>query len=823
MALGRDGARKPQGGLFRAPWLYIISGLAIIAVSAMLLFGDSADTRDSEKAQAQAERLHNSLREPVVQLRNLLLSASVQGMAVEALKAEDGGESELDELRSILRQHVKAIETVRVLPPDILAIEVDEPGEDGYIVFDMILSAMADRVAPVQMAGSGEARQLTVAARLGNEQHPDGYVVVRAQPELVFDRFDSTMPEAGYLALEHSTGGNSPVKLIEFGKPPVGFAQVRQEVEGSMFRVVYPRFMEVSTMSKSQRLLLFIAGCLLLVFGVIRRRMTRHQSSDIDADPEALYRPATPAGIASADRDSRAAPKLEDPAAGAAVREPAAPAQANDGPQAPDIALADLPHELQQRPAPRSSNMKRIDQERNTVELSGGIFRAYDIRGIVGETLDAEVARQIGQAVGSLALDSLAVPVVVGRDGRDSGPDLVAGLVDGLRSTGCDVIDVGAVPTGVLYYACYELGKGSGVMVTGSHNPPDYNGFKVMIGGKTLFGDNIYGLFERIRSGNLRSGDGQVEKQEVLEKYRDRVAGDIQLKRPLKVVADCGNGIGGICAADVLRSIGAEVVPLFDEVDGTFPNHHPDPSEPENLKDLIESIRAMEGDIGVAFDGDADRLGVVTPDGKIVFPDRIMMLFAQEVLSRNPGATIIYDVKCTGHLDRIIRDAGGEPEMYKTGHSLIKNRMKDVGAPFAGEMSGHFFFKDRWYGFDCGIYSAARLLEILADDERTPQEVLDGLPDSVSTPELKVQMQEGENHVFIEAFQARADFEGARVSTIDGVRADYPWGWGLVRASNTTPVLVLRFDADDQASLEKVQAAFREQLLALNPALELPF
>ena len=295
------------------------------------------------------------------------------------------------------------------------------------------------------------------------------------------------------------------------------------------------------------------------------------------------------------------------------------------------------------------------------------------------------------------------------------------------------------------------------------------------------------------------------------------------MKRPLKVVADCGNGIGGISAGAVLSAIGADVMPLFDDVDGNFPNHHPDPSEPENLEDLIESVRLMGADIGVAFDGDADRLGVVTPSGQIVFPDRVMMLFAREVLSRNPGETIIYDVKCTGHLHEVIEDAGGVAEMWKTGHSLIKTRMKEIGAPFAGEMSGHFFFKDRWYGFDCGIYSAARLLEILAADERSPEDVFADLPNSVSTPELKVQLEEGENHAFVERFQETASFPGARVSTIDGVRADFEDGWGLVRASNTTPVLVLRFDADSEASLKRVQDAFREQLLAIKPDMELPF
>lgn len=792
--LARKNQRKRGGGMLSGPWPYIIGGFVIIVVSAALLFGDTANSRKSQKARAQGDRLHNSLREPVVQLRNLLMSETVQNQAKAVLSRGRGD----DALLMRLRHHVDEVDTVRVLAPDALLAGHESMGDDGFIVLDMIFSAWSDRVSPVQMVGQGERRKVAAAARLGDDGSPDGYIVVTADPELILARFNSTLPEAGYLALEHSTGGNSPIQLVALGSPPVGFTQQRLPIQGSMFQIVYPQVVAVSNISGNERLLLFLVGCLLLAWGVIRQRGGSGRSREITEDAERDH-----AGLANAED------LLEADEAAA---------------EAGHVALADLPHDLEQRPAPVTPPaISNATKETPNLELNSEIFRAYDIRGIVGETLDANIARQIGQAVGSLALDSLAGPVVVGRDGRDSGPALVAGLVEGILSTGCDVIDVGAVPTGVLYFACYELGKGTGVMVTGSHNPPDYNGFKVMVGGKTLFGDNIYGLHDRIRSGNLREGSGNASEQPILERYRERIAGDIQLKRPLKVVADCGNGIGGVCAADVLRAIGAEVVPMYDEVDGSFPNHHPDPSEPENLQDLIQSLKMMEGDIGVAFDGDADRLGVVMPDGRIIYADRVMMLYAQEILSRNPGATIIYDVKCTGHLDRIIRRAGGEPEMYKTGHSLMKNRMKEVGAPFAGEMSGHFFFQDRWYGFDCGIYSAARLLEILAADERSPLEIFAELPDSVSTPELKVHMAEGENHEFIEQFQRQAVFEGATISDIDGVRADFPYGWGLVRASNTTPVLVLRFDADDEASLERVKEAFRAQMLALRDDLELPF
>jgi phosphomannomutase/phosphoglucomutase len=429
----------------------------------------------------------------------------------------------------------------------------------------------------------------------------------------------------------------------------------------------------------------------------------------------------------------------------------------------------------------------------------------------------------VGTAVGTLALEKDAGPVVVARDGRLSGPYLMHGMIEGILSTGCDVLDIGAVPTGVLYFAAHEIAAGSGVMITGSHNPPDYNGFKIMIGGDTLHGEGIANLYERIVAGQLQSGQGVVTTRNVIPDYIAKIAGDIQLERPLKVVVDCGNGIGGVCAADTLRAIGAEVLPLFDEVDGTFPNHHPDPSEPENLEDLIESVRLMDADLGLALDGDADRLGVVTLAGNIIYPDRVMMLLALDVLDRVPGATIIYDVKCTGHLPEVIRQAGGVPMMYKTGHSLIKAKMKEVGAPFAGEMSGHFFFQERWYGVDDGIYSAARLLEILGSTETPPEAILNALPSSYSTPELKVQMQEGENHRFIEEFRARSKFGNARISTIDGLRADFEDGWGLVRASNTTPILVVRFDADTEEALARIKGEFRSRMLEVKPDLELPF
>src|SRR5690554_4774310 len=415
--------------------------------------------------------------------------------------------------------------------------------------------------------------------------------------------------------------------------------------------------------------------------------------------------------------------------------------------------------------------------------------------------------------------------IVIGRDGRLSGPDMVAGLVEGLRRAGRNVIDIGMAPTPVVYFDAFHLRTGCCVSVTGSHNPPDYNGFKIVVGGETLSGDAITDLHARIAEDRLYKADspGGLSERDIGEEYVDRIASDVQTERPLKVVVDAGNGVAGEIAPRVLEAIGAEVVPLYCEIDGTFPNHHPDPSEAHNLADLIQMVAHLDADLGVAFDGDGDRLGVVTRDGNNIYPDRLLMLFAADVLERNPGAQIIFDVKCTGRLPGHVLRHGGSPLMWKTGHSLIKGKMRETGAELAGEMSGHFFFKERWYGFDDAIYAAARLLEILASRPQTPSEVLDALPDGVSTPEIKVPAPDGDPHAFVERFREAAQFEGGRLSTIDGLRVDWPDGWGLVRASNTTPVLVLRFDADDQAALERIQAVFREQIHAIEPELELPF
>jgi phosphomannomutase/phosphoglucomutase len=455
--------------------------------------------------------------------------------------------------------------------------------------------------------------------------------------------------------------------------------------------------------------------------------------------------------------------------------------------------------------------------------LPASIFRAYDIRGVVGDTLTSETAYWVGRAVGAESLAAGEPNVSVGRDGRLSGPELVQSLIQGLVEAGCAVSDIGLVPTPVLYYAANVLAGKTGVMLTGSHNPPDYNGFKIVVAGDTLANEQIQALRERIETNNLCSGQGSVEQVELLDRYFKQIRDDIALAKPLKVVVDCGNGAAGVIAPQLIEALGCTVIPLFCDVDGNFPNHHPDPGKPENLVDLIAKVKETGADLGLAFDGDGDRVGVVTNKGTIVYPDRLMMLFAKDVVSRNPGADVIFDVKCTRRLGALISGYGGRPVMWKTGHSLIKKKMKQTGALLAGEMSGHIFFKERWFGFDDGIYSAARLLEILSQDKRDAEHVFSAFPSDVSTPEINITVTDENKFGIITALQRDGHWGDGSVTTLDGVRVDYPKGWGLVRASNTTPVLVLRFEADTNEELERIKELFRAQLYTAAPDLNLPF
>jgi len=461
------------------------------------------------------------------------------------------------------------------------------------------------------------------------------------------------------------------------------------------------------------------------------------------------------------------------------------------------------------------------------VQLSPSIFKAYDIRGIIDQTLNADVARLIGQAFGSEMRAIGEDVIVIGRDGRLSGPELIEALTKGLLSTGVDVIDLGMVATPMVYFAANHVIDGrspkSGIMITGSHNPPNYNGFKMVLGTAAIYGEKIQELRKRIEAKQFASGQGTRSTFDIFPMYLNYIVGDIKITRPMRIAVDCGNGVGGAFAGKLFRALGCEVQELFCEVDGHFPNHHPDPAHIENLQDLIKNLQTTDNELGLAFDGDADRLGVVTKDGQVIFPDRQMMLFAKDVLSRNPGGQIIYDVKCTRNLATFVKAHGGQPLMWKTGHSLVKAKLKETGAPLAGEMSGHIFFKDRWFGFDDGLYTGARLLEILSK-EKNPSDTLNNLPNAICTPELQLACAEGEPFAILERIKANAKFPTSEsINTIDGVRVEYADGFGLARPSNTTPVVVLRFEADSDAGIARIQAEFKIALLAAKPDAKLPF
>ncbi|UPG94274.1 phosphomannomutase/phosphoglucomutase [Luteibacter aegosomatissinici] len=704
-------------------------------------------------------------------------------------------------LLAAIDDHAAAAARLRALLPTAQVVEVYSPGLDevvranyrefGYAKAAQLMAALGSTEPPPASTRGGEGkRRLSVVEPM----QVGGVTRAWAWLEYPFDglasRFEAVPPRGGRLELRQGDGPYS-LSLMAEGSKSGDVGAEGQRIAGTALYVfaAMPRAFIVIPHSEVLAALLALIG----LGGGAFLLWSRSRPAPVAA-PEPEEKEVM---VADVQRKPRLPPS---PAPGDMGAAPEAPARA-----APARAPVATP-----------------------AAVDPAIFRAYDIRGVAGDTLTVDAARQIGQAIGAVMLERDLRETVVGRDGRLSGPELAGALIDGLRDAGIDVIDLGVVPSPLVYFACFQFGTGCGVAVTGSHNPPDHNGFKIVVGGETLAEDAIADLYRRIAGGGLPTGGhGSWREQSVVDAYVNRVADDVSTQRRMKIVVDAGNGAAGLVAPRVLEEIGCEVVPLYCDVDGRFPNHHPDPSDPHNLGDLIAAVHTIGADLGIAFDGDGDRLGVVTPGGEIIFPDRLLMLYAQDVLARNPGATVIYDVKCTGHLRKVIQDAAGVPLMWRTGHSLIKAKMRDTGAALAGEMSGHFFFADnnRWYGFDDGVYAAARLMEILAADleDRTPAEIFDGLPKSVSTPEIRLPMAEGVPARFMEAFRAKASFDEARISTLDGVRADWPDGWGLVRASNTSPALVFRFDADNAKVLERVKQAFRLQLHAVDAKLPVPF
>lgn len=681
----------------------------------------------------------------------------------------------------------------------------------GYAAIEMMSESEKTGKAPPPEAllfGSEDQHVLTIW-RVNEGETLVGHLVLALDVSLLPALMSRMKVADGYAELiQGSDGGGKPLVLARGGDKSArqGRSVARVKVEGTPWRVAFWPGGRLAPPEPLVELPDWVipaaAGAVVLsiVLVVVVRQRARPRVEAVDEEAE---------------REKKLQEAARKVAAKAAAEVAAAGPESADGVEAAYAALDD---------APAAPGIV-VEEGAGAMEMPAEIFRAYDIRGVVDEGLSADVVRQIGRAVGAEAYDRGQQTIVVGRDGRNSGPEYQEALIEGLRGTGRDVIDVGRVPTPVLYFATHYLNTGSGVMVTGSHNPPEYNGFKIMLGGETLFGDDIQALRKRAESGEFPSGKGNLQTMEVIDEYVRRVCEDVPvaLGNSFRVVIDCGNGVAGEVAPKLLRALGHDVVELYCEVDGNFPNHHPDPSDPANLTYLIGTVKQENADLGFAFDGDGDRLGVVDPDGRIIWADMQMMLFAKDVLGRNPGADIIFDVKCSNRLAKVIKQLGGKPVMWRTGHSYIKNKLKESGAPLAGEMSGHIFFQDRWYGFDDAIYSAARMLEILMAFKKTPAQVFSRLPTGVSTPELRVDMKEGEQVTLVEKLVEFEGFSNGKRTTIDGLRVDFADGWGLVRASNTTPSLVMRFEADNKEALARIQGEFKSAVHSLNPNLALPF
>ena len=774
-------------------FLLLVTATAFLVIGVFFIWQAWLTYRESSGATAAQEvsawEAH-ALSEKVSQIRIRIQQVIDKDNVADALMKNESDEKHAAAV-AIVKKALPEVTVVEFYRPDVADVLGSDFAKFGYAKASVLVQAHhMQRMAPLQsFGGANKPRTLVTAVPVLHEKE----IIAQAYIEMPFDAIRNTFREpnlTGAARIDLRQGdGRGDLLLDSIGDEGGStiFTDVGIAIPNSLFRIGSQLIEQFIPLRWS--IFAFVPIALLFLcagFALLRiRKVGWNQFAEgMQRNPvEKITEPTLAQSMATA----KAAPVLKQ----------------SDAATAKSVA-------------------KAAEAE---IKVDKSIFRAYDIRGVLGKTLTKNVAREIGRAIGSEARDRGLREIAVARDGRLSGPDLSSALIEGLRSVGCDVIDIGAAPTPVLYFATFHLNTGSGVMVTGSHNPPDYNGFKIVLGGETLSEDAIQKLYARITDRRYTTGNGGLQTMNINNDYIERIAGDVQLENKLKIVVDCGNGIPGAIAPAVLQGIGCEVLPLYCDVDGNFPNHHPDPSDPRNLQDLILTVKQLKADLGLAFDGDGDRLGVVTASGEVIYPDRILMLFARDVLVRNPGATIIYDVKCTGKLQSLILQSGGSPIMWRTGHSLIKAKMRETEAELAGEMSGHFFFKERWYGFDDGMYAAARLLEILAGDPdgRDPQTIFDGLPKGVSTPELKIDMAEGEHYRFIERFREKATFDGAKVTTIDGVRADWQDGWGLVRASNTTPILVLRFDADNDAALLRIQDVFRQQLLAVDRNLKLPF
>lgn len=809
-------------------------------------------TAKEEAALSAAKGVAQTLSKQINLLDNTLDKMAQDPEVIAAITSANS--SSLSAMASRLEKYLPGIRKVRLF--QVGSIELDETNEPrmGYGDVDMVKATFQDNPLPAIQGDAGPDRHLAITRRIMQGNQAAGVILASMSFDFISQSLIDATIENGYMELRQA----KLVLASAGGKNDSGDDFNQLKVAGTNWEIYY-RDPNNSNLGQAAVIFGFIfipALFTLMAFYICHRQLSVLLAQDQDwilqafkdvltDKPKGSY-PVSLTGmnavIASMvrfnvdvekqalnsvkntdddfelegyfDEFSHPEPAIQK-VRGIVVTEPETTLTnaATKEQAATESPLAGTPEIIDKLP----EIPKKIDEK-------AAIFRAYDIRGIVGKTLTKEIVYDIGRAVGSEAKDLGCKTVVVGRDGRISSPDLAGALSRGIVSTGCHVLDIGMVPTPVLYFVVQHTDGRSGVMITGSHNPADYNGLKLMIKGETLAGARIQQLKQRIDSQAFAIGEGSIEQNSMfVGEYIGTVCEDIQVTRNMKIVLDCGNGVAGDLAPMLLKTLGCEVIELFCDVDGSFPNHHPDPSKPENLVELINMVKKHNADLGLAFDGDGDRLGVVDSKGKIIWPDRQMMLFAKDVLAGKPGSEIIYDVKCSRHLPAQIIKYGGRPLMWKTGHSFMKAKLKETGAKLAGEMSGHIFFNDRWFGFDDALYSAARLLQILSEDPRSSAEVFADFPDSINTPELNVELAEGENFKFIESMFASANFTGGKVTDIDGMRLDFADGWGLVRASNTTPSLVIRFEADSNEALASIQEQFRQLMQKVRPDIKLPF
>ena len=826
-----NGSRAVTSYFLAVAAITIVILLASLIVAAVLS-QRARQARWQEAAGQSAQLISHHLAEEVATLQQALAQAADLEALQDALRERDP--LALSKLAQVLQSAFPLAARLLLVPEGSLSANPNASPPIGYALLDMVKTASAGHRPPVEIhlpGRSGANVNLVEPVRAAEQTLGTLVLTIPADRWLRF----LTPSSGAWASLQRHTAGTS-VTLLEAGDRNASGQRVQIPVPGTAWQLEYISAHGAETLAGLQApiVLAVIAAAMLLIvltalaagirlrqaLGADARTLARLVHDCLGGEPRARY----PLRL----RELQAAlPPATSAAGGAPVSTPRADTPPEASPKTASRprtrTAAGLPAQRMEVAEIEAPSPATTPDPGAAPAVDSSILRAYDIRGRVGKTLTSETVHWLGLAIGSEAAARGQQSIIVGYDGRHSSEELAAALCAGLAAAGRDVIDIGRVPTPLVYFATYHFASHGGVAVTGSHNPPEYNGLKIMLGDETLYGEDIQALGRRIESGDLTTGDGSIERRDIQAAYRERVLQDVALHRPFKVVVDCGNGVAGAIAPDLLQALGCEVVALFCDVDGDFPNHHPDPTTPENLQTLIEHVRAEHAELGLAFDGDGDRLGVVDNQGKIIWPDRQLMLFAEDILSRNPGSDIVFDVKCSNRLADVITEAAGVPVLWKSGHSLIKSKLRETGAPLGGEMSGHIFFNERWYGFDDGIYAAARLLEILSMDPRESAEVFAQLPEAESTPELRLSLEEGEPERVIAALLEQASFSDARVTTIDGLRVDFPDGWGLVRASNTEPCLVWRFEGDDAVALRRIETLFRELIERVRPGLELPF